>query len=599
MHIVEGVNGLYCYASVCERDPADSKKNVKHSKCIGHIKNGKFLPNRYLVSLLFSYSLEPSPLSDIEKIIVDATLKKYGPSIVQMAKDQSITKTSKEYDTARTVFYGAQLIFGHITKKYQLEKMLASAFGPDIAANILSLSWFVTSDGNALSNNDAFLNYQENPSGGGISSQSVSQLLENMTEDGIMSFYRQWLKFTTRKSDSSGPSDKVLYDLTSISFTGQGIAEAEPGYNRDRERYNQVNFAMLCLRGTGMPLFAWVMNGSISDVRTLITTLQFLDKLGYKAGCLMMDRAFGTRENITYMFAHRQTFFQSLKVASNWVYHLVDLGDFERSKPTSQMRINGRTCYGSTTDCMWVRYQNKKNESQGEEVLVFPRSGKKGSKYVSEDPDIQVIEQHPCRVHTAFFQDLVGDQYDEFMGRLLEEYNRLKGDETSEVKKGYEKFFTITKAKYARHRDVQFNIQIIQQHRSKYAGHICFITNDLTIDTVENALKEYATRDAIEKDFDDMKNTLDMNRIHVHTGNRMRSRLFIQFIAEIFLKEVRNCFRNSETCEKMTRSQFANHMKTITKVKFKGKYRDVYPELTKHQREIVEALGIGANNVYL
>jgi hypothetical protein len=243
--------------------------------------------------------------------------------------------------------------------------------------------------------------------------------------------------------------------------------------------------------------------------------------------------------------------------------------------------------------------RNQKNESQGEEVLVFPRSGKRGDKYVSNDPNIQVIGQYPCRIHTAFFQDLVGDQYDEFMSGLLEEYNRLKEDERSEVKKEYKKFFTITKAKYVRHRDIQFNIQTIQEHRSKYSGYICFITNDLSIDTVENALKEYTTRDVIEKDFDDMKNTLDMNRIHVHTGNRMRSRLFIQFIAEIFLKEIRNCFRGSETCKKMVRSQFANHMKTIAKVKFKGKYRDVYPELTKHQREIVEALGIGANNVYL
>ena len=33
MHIVEGVNGPYCYASICERDPADGKKNVKYSKC--------------------------------------------------------------------------------------------------------------------------------------------------------------------------------------------------------------------------------------------------------------------------------------------------------------------------------------------------------------------------------------------------------------------------------------------------------------------------------------------------------------------------------------------------------------------------------------
>jgi transposase len=532
-------------------------------------------------------------------MIVDTTLKKYGQSVIQIAKEQLTTKTVKGYHSAKTVFYGAQLIFGHITKKYRLEKMLISAFTPDMAADILSLAWFVTSEGGALSNNDAFLSYQENPSGGGISSQNVSRLLDNMTEDGIMSFYRQWLKFVTRKVDGSGSSDKVLYDLTSISFTGHGIAEAEPGYNRDHERRNQVNVGMLCLRSTGMPLFAWVMNGSVSDVRTLITTLQFLDKLGYKADCLMMDRAFGTRENITYMLAHKQTFFQSLKVASNWVYQLVDLGDDERSKPTSQIKIGGRICYGSTTDCIWVRYCNKENESQGEQVLVSLRSGKRNDKYVSNDPDIRVVEQYPCRIHTAFFQDLVGDQYDEFMSELLEEYNRLKDDEDYKVKKRYEKFFKITKAKYARHRDVQFNTQMIQQHKDRYAGNICFITNDFSIGTVESALKEYATRDVIEKDFDDMKNTLDMNRIHVHAGNRMRSRLFIQLIAEIFLREVRNCFHNSKTCEKMTRSQFANHIKTITKVKFKGKYRDVYPELTKHQREIVEALGIGVKNVYL
>ena len=194
-----------------------------------------------------------------------------------------------------------------------------------------------------------------------------------------MSFYRQWLKFSTRKLGNGSPPDKILYDLTSISFTGHGIAEAEPGYNRDLERHDQVNFAMLCLRSTGMPLFAWVMNGSISDVRTLTTTLQFLDKLGYKADCLMMDRAFGTRENITYMLARRQSFFQSLKVASNWVYRLVDLGDVERSKPTSQIKIDDRTCYGSTTDCMWVRYRNSVIMDQRSEnshrLIVFSPSG--------------------------------------------------------------------------------------------------------------------------------------------------------------------------------------------------------------------------------
>lgn len=163
MHIVEGVNGSYCYASVCERNPDGSKKNIKYSQCIGHIKNGKFLPNRYPTSLLLSFSLDPSPLSDQEKMIVDTTLKKYGQSVMQTAKEQLITNTVGGYRTAKTVFYGAQLIFGHITKKYRIENMLISAFTPNMAADILSLAWFITSEGGALSNNDAFLSYQENP----------------------------------------------------------------------------------------------------------------------------------------------------------------------------------------------------------------------------------------------------------------------------------------------------------------------------------------------------------------------------------------------------------------------------------------------------
>jgi hypothetical protein len=42
----------------------------------------------------------------------------------------------------------------------------------------------------------------------------------------------------------------------------------------------------------------------------------------------------------------------------------------------------------------------------------------------------------------------------------------------------------------------------------------------------------------------------------------------------------------------MTQSQFANHLKTMTKTKFAGKYRDVFNPLSKTQREILEAIGV-------
>jgi transposase len=133
---------------------------------------------------------------------------------------------------------------------------------------------------------------------------------------------------------------------------------------------------------------------------------------------------------------------------------------------------------------------------------------------------------------------------------------------------------------------------MIAQHKNKYAGYICFLTNDRTIGIAFDALTEYSTRDYIEKDFDEMKNNLDMKRIRVQSDARMRSRLFIQFIAEIYMREIRVCIRSSKTCKKLTRKQVFSHIKTIYKVKFKGKCRDVYPELSKQQRDILDVLNV-------
>jgi len=135
-------------------------------------------------------------------------------------------------------------------------------------------------------------------------------------------------------------------------------------------------------------------------------------------------------------------------------------------------------------------------------------------------------------------------------------------------------------------------MEAITNHKNKYVGYICFLTNDPTIKTAEDALNEYSTRDYIEKDFDEMKNDLDMNRIRVHTDARMQARLFIQFIAEIFLREIRFRLRNSDACSKMTKAQIFSHIKTISKIRFQRKYKDVMPQLSKKQREILEALEI-------
>jgi transposase len=232
-----------------------------------------------------------------------------------------------------------------------------------------------------------------------------------------------------------------------------------------------------------------------------------------------------------------------------------------------------------------------KNGDTVEKTFAYICKERKGEKYTAKEGE-EIIAQYSCKAHVLFCQDLVGGQWDKFMDRLNAEYSRLVADENASPAKELKKYFVIEKKKWARKRVVEFDIDQISKHRDNYAGYICFITNDKSIGSAKDALDEYSTRDYIEKDFDEMKNDLDMRRIRVHTDERMKARLFIQFIAEIFMREIRVCLRDSYECRKMTRKQISAHIKGIYKIKFTGKYKDVCPELSKSQRAILAALGI-------
>ena len=590
MHItINTINGTpYCYAAETIWCPR-KKKYLKPSKAVGKVDAEKgFLPNRYFSDLLLRKDKDPESVNAHEQRIIDTVHAKYGEDVKPRSFPKSYAReVAKAVRTAKIIHPGPQLVFESITQRYGIDSRLSRAFGKELATDILSLAWYITSEGNALSNNDSWLDYFENPKGRGFSSQEISRLLDLIDYDGIMTFYKLWLEGFIE-------TDKVLYDLTSISYYGGGINIADWGYNRDHDDLPQVNYALLCIRNTGMPLFAWPLSGSISDINTLENTLQFLDKLGYKPSCLMLDRGFASQSNIAYMLCHEYTFLQALKVNAKWVCDIIDAGEIERLRPDSMLKIESRTWYASSTYLWWVRCRKRSGKKVKEESFFWRANSRDEQYSPQEGEDVEVLEQYPCQAYVLFCQDLVGNSWDRFMGNLNSEYQRLLANPVAAVKPEYAPYFLVTKPKYARKRNVDFNMEAIAKHKNKYVGYICFLTNDPTIKTAKDALKEYSTRDYIEKDFDEMKNELDMKRIRVHTDNRMRSRLFIQFIAEIFLREIRVRLSKSEACRKMTKTQIFSHIKAISRIHFQGKHEDVPLQLSKNQRMILEALEIQA-----
>ena len=458
------------------------------TKCIGRLDTDKSLiPNRYLSRLFSLESSGHSPLNDYERLIIKTVVDKYGEGVRNIAAKVLPKPLSEDViNTAKAVLIGPELVFGTITKRYRIDFILKRSFGERIAKDILSLAWYVATEGSALSNSDSWLDYYENPRGSTISSQDISQLLDDIDYDGIMSFYKLWLKEAVKANTKT---EKILYDLTSISYYGSGIDAAEYGYNRDHVTLPQVNYALLCIRSTAMPLFAWPMNGSISDMSTLETTLQFLKKLQFMPDCLMMDRGFSSIDNISDMFKNGHTFLQAVKVNAKWIYGVIDASESLRFSPDSKIDDEGRTYYASTSICRWVRIRKISGKGEEkEEVIVHICNGSAKDKYVSPDDGIEVIAQYLCRIHILFCQDLVGRQHDKFMDMLKAEHDRLVNDDNANVKKEFEKYIKVYRKKYARHRTIEYDTDMIAQHKNKYAGHICFITNDKTIETARDAL---------------------------------------------------------------------------------------------------------------
>ena len=592
VHIIENYNAqakrVYCYVAECIWDK-NHKKYVKPRVPVGHLEGSPsmFVPNKTFAALLQSDKDNHITAGERERAMIDTVKSKYGNNIDLTLKRPARTKVQ----TAKAIFLGPSIVFGGITSRYNIDTILIKAFGYDITQEILSMAWYLACEGDALVNSNVWLGHFENPVGQPISSQDITRLLDSIKYDGIMTFYKHWLEGFKKTGD------KVFYDLTSISSYCRNIDMVNWGHNRDKEALPQVNFALLCIRKTAMPLFAWPLNGSVTDVRTLHNTLEFLDKLNYKPDCLMMDRGFASIKNITDLLRQKHTFLQALNLDANWIRTIIDAGRQARLRPDSMIKVDERTYYGSTSMCQWViakLNKPKKTEKESpEEAFIYQCKDSKHDKYTAKDTE-EIIAQYPCVVHVLFCQDLVGNQWDRFMEKLNHEYERLLADANAEPSKGLKNYFFIEKKKWAKNRTVDFNMEQITKHRNNYAGHLCFITNDKTINSSSGALQEYSTRDYIEKDFDEMKNDLDMRRIRVHNDERMKARLFIQFIAEIYLREIRVRLHDSDICKKLTRKQIFSHIKSIYKIKFIHKYNDIIPELSKIQRAILEALGFSA-----
>ena len=435
---------------------------------------------------------------------------------------------------------GVTTLLNQVVKDTGLDTVLSKVFPQDSAA-ILTCAYYLVSEGQALSRAEQWTAHTLTPCGGVLADQRISELLQRITPSLTEVFFKAWI-------DRNRSQEYYCMDITSVSSYSELNHFVSYGYNRDGEDLPQINLLMVTGQITHLPLFYRTLPGSIKDVSTLDESLRRLELVDVKLLHLVMDKGFYSEANMMALYARHIRFVIGVPFTASLAKDSVE-------------RHRG----ADMTSC------RNYAEVMGDELFA-----------VSE---CVTWNHHRMYLHTYF--DPVKAALDEkkFGHRIRCEYQELvSGELVREHQKDYDRFFIVRETP-KRGRHVEYNQDAINAHKKNTVGWFVIATND--VKDPEKALEVYRLKDAVEKNFDDMKNDLDMNRLRIHSAQAMDGRLFIQYIAEILLSRIRIVMKDSSEFKNHSIQEVIDEMKSVRQMTVGKKRSRIVTALTAFQKRIV------------
>ena len=442
---------------------------------------------------------------------------------------------------------GPELLLKTITQSCGIDKLLKKCFPNDFEL-ILSLVYYITHKGRALSRVTAWSTSCLHPFNDAIASQRVSELLQRLSKDSRQRFLSLWL-------DHVQENDWLCYDITSVSSYARHNEYTHFGYNRDGESLEQINLAMLFGQKSRLPAHYRRLPGNISDVSTLKTTAKSLDFLGTKKVHFVLDRGFYSASNIDELLRRRYKFTIAVPGGRKWVEEILDKHCENIASPTNYLPTGeDEALYVSTEFYKWGK------------------------------------NNHRCWLHIFYNAERAASDFDRFTRQLIAYRNELlTGKPIEEHLEHYQRYLVIRETP-KRGLKIEFNEDEIQKRRKKYSGFFCILSNK--IKTAKDTLNVYRNKDIVENCFDDLKNHLDMKRLRVHTASTMDGRLFLQFLALIYISSIRTKKQADKKLKYMTAREIMEEMETLVKIKYSNRYGQVFTETTPVQRKIIDVFDI-------
>lgn len=354
----------------------------------------------------------------------------------------------------------------------------------------------------------------------------------------------------------------LAYDTTSISSYSKILKQVKYGNNKNQEPLPQIKLALLYGEQSRLPVYYRKMPGNIGDVTTIRKMLVDIDFLRLSKVKLVMDRGFYSETNINALYQRHYKYLIAVRTSLKFVQENLD-------EVRDTMRT--RSCYSSKHRLNYYSRMITWNYTETKK-----RSG--------------VVQPSPKRMYLHLFfsdQKAVDDklEFNDMLDQLEREL--YSGARVPEHEKLYNRYYDI-KETPVRGVTLVPKQDVIDKTEKNY-GYFALISNEIK-DPLE-ALEIYRAKDVIEKAFGNLKERLNMRRTSVSSEENLDGKLFVQFVALIYLSYIDKAMRDNNLFKDYTMQELLDELDVIERFEQPG-HKHHTGEITKKQMELYKCLSV-------
>lgn len=452
-------------------------------------------------------------------------------------------------------FYGATYLFDTVGEKLGITDDLKRCF-PDIYKEILSLAYYlILEEQGALFRFEKWGILHKHPYGKDITSQHSSRVFASITEAQKQHFFSLQGK---RKEEK----EHWAYDTTSISSYSQTLNQIQYGHNKEHDPLSQLNLAIIFGSQSSLPFYYRKLAGNIPDSKTLSHLLEDFKQIGFEKVKLVMDRGFYSEANINALYHEHRKFLISTSMSLKFIKKELE-GIYDIFRTFEHYDSNYELYMQSVATTWNYRYDR-------------PYKGD------------TIEEDRRLYIHYYFNIERAAEEEKRFDKRLISMRDELLANKPrKEHESFYSKYFTITSTpKWGI--KVEVKVDAVADTK-RYYGFFALISNEKM--DAKKALQIYRNKDLVEKAFGNLKERLNLRRLLVSSEQSLDGKLFVAFIALIYLSYIKKQMQDKELFKSYSIGTLLDKLDVIECFEAPGHKLRV-GEILNKQLEIYKALEI-------